>query len=270
MQHSLYACLLAAAVALAAGAINAIAGGGTLITFPVLTALGLGAVPANVTNTVALLPGYLGGAWAQRKLLSQPEQRGRLFRFMPAALAGGLLGALLLLATGEKAFRAIVPYLILLAVLLLTFGERIKAGLAARSLASRGGAAPRPVNARPEGALPGAAAVAAIGLASVYGGYFGAGVSVILLAVLGIALEGSLVELNALKQAISLAANLAAATFFAVSGRVDWILACVMATGALLGGAAGGALAGKLRPGILLWVVVILGTAVAAYYFLRG
>ncbi len=260
MHHSLTACLAAAVASLAAGAINALAGGGTLITFPVLVALGLGPVSANVTNTVALLPGYLGGAWAQRGVLAQGAQRGRLYRLVPAALAGGLVGALLLSATGERVFKAMVPYLILAAVLLLGFGERIKAGLLARSHGA----------GQAEGALPGAAAVAAISLASVYGGYFGAGVSVIILAVLGLALEGSLGELNALKQAISLAANLAAALFFSLSGPVDWIFACVMAGSALVGGALGGALAGRIKPGILRAAVVVAGSLVAGYYLFSG
>jgi uncharacterized protein len=260
MLHDPLALLIAGLAAAVAGAINALAGGGTLVSFPALTALGLAAVSANVTNTLALLPGYLGGAWAQRSALARPDQRRLLLLFLPAAVLGGLAGALFLLATGERTFRTLVPFLILAAVLLLGFGERIKRALAAASLARRGGR---------DGGLEGPRpwAVAAVGIASVYGGYFGAGVSVIILAVLAIAIEGPLNELSALKQAISLACNLSAALFFAFSGRVDWGFALVMAVGALCGGAIGGRLAGKMRPGALRAVVVVAGLAASAYYF---
>jgi uncharacterized protein len=263
MVHNLVNLALAAAAAAVAGAINALAGGGTLVTFPVLTALGLPAISANVTNTVALLPGYRGGAWAQAPVLARSDQRRRLRLFIPAALLGGLLGALLLLLTGEKAFRSLVPYLILLAAALLAFGERIKRLIASRS--GRGEAV-----SRAPGCGPDTGSVFALGAASVYGGYFGAGVSVIILAVLGIALDESLSELNALKQAISLACNLAAALFFAFSGRVDWVFAGVMAASALGGGTLGGALAGRLKSGVLRGIVVSAGVIVAAYYLIRG
>jgi len=247
----------AAAAAVAAGAVNSLAGGGTLITFPVLTALGIPAVSANVTNTVALLPGYLGGAWAQRSSLARPEGRRRLALFAAAALAGGLVGALLLLATDERIFRALMPYLILAAAFLLAIGERVK-----RRLASR-----REAGARER---TGVGAAAAIAGAAVYGGYFGAGVSVIFLAVLGIAVDEPLSELNASKQALSLVCNLAAALFFAFSGKVDWTIAGVMAICALGGGALGGAVAGRLKSSVLRALVVGVGLAVGVFYLVRG
>src|SRR5262245_6304527 len=176
-------------VAILGGAVNALAGGGTLITFPVLTALGVPAVAANVTNTVALCPGYLGGALAQRGDLR--DQRARLARLLPAALAGGLAGGLLLLGSGERAFRALVPFLILLASLLLAAQGGVRRLLVARS----GGAPVR--GAERWSAL-------AVGAAAVYGGYFGAGLSVIVLAALGLLLHESLTRLNAAKQVVAL------------------------------------------------------------------
>jgi uncharacterized membrane protein YfcA len=255
MAFGLEAYALAAAAAVAAGAVNSIAGGGTLITFPVLTALGLPAVSANVTNTVALLPGYLGGAWAQRAALTRPVGRRRLVLFAAAALAGGFIGAILLVFTDESVFRALMPYLILAASFLLAIGDRVK-----RMLASRRG------EGSGEGIRAGAAA--AIAAAAVYGGYFGAGVSVMFLAVLGIAVDEPLSELNAAKQALSLACNLAAALFFAFSGKVDWAVAAVMALSALAGGALGGAIAGSLRSSVLRAVVVAIGLAVGVFYLI--
>jgi uncharacterized membrane protein YfcA len=244
--------IFVALAALAAGVINALAGGGTLLTFPVLSAVGIPAVSANITNTVALLPGYLGGILAQRADLR--EQRRQLLLFVPAGLVGGLAGGALLLLSGEKLFRQLIPYLILLASLLLALGEPLKAWLKRRG-ASAGNSA--------WAALP-------VGLAAVYGGYFGAGLSVIILAVLGLTQNQNLTRLNALKQAISFSANLAAAVFFLFSGQVVWPAALVMMGMALLGGALGGRLAGRLKPEILRWLVVSIGVVVAVIYFLRG
>lgn len=260
MIHSAMSLVVAAVAAAAAGAVNALAGGGTLISFPVLTALGLPAVSANVTNTVALLPGYLGGAWAQRAVLSRPEQRTRIVAFVAAGLIGGLGGAFLLFATGEALFKIIIPYLIIGASLLLAFGERIK-----RALASRPGSGSAAT--RRSGALWALLAVAA---ASVYGGYFGAGMSVIVLAVLGIAVEGSLPEINALKQVVSLSCNFSAAIAFCLSGRVEWPFAAAMAASALAGGAVGGALAGRLKASVLRATVVCIGLGIGAYYLVAA
>lgn len=247
--------LLAAAAALVAGAINALAGGGTLVTFPALLALGVPAVVANVTNTVALCPGYVGGTLAQKADLR--GQGPRLRRLLPAAALGGVLGGWLLLESGEKLFRGLVPWLILLASLLLAGQGRVRAWLGRRL--GHGG------DERLERAtwLP-------VGLAAVYGGYFGAGLSVIVLAALGLSARESLTRLNAAKQAIALVVNAAAAVFFLFSGQVAWSFAAVMAVGALVGGALGGRLAGRLPPTALRWTVVGLGLAVAAVYFARG
>ncbi len=248
--------VLIALAAVAAGAVNALAGGGTLITFPTLTAVGLPAVAANVTNTVALSPGYLGATLAQKTAIL--DQRRRLYALLPAAALGGLAGGLLLLNTSEKLFRELVPFLILLASLLLAAQEPLKRWLTAR-------AADRPSRPRSEAwaALP-------IFFAAIYGGYFGAGLSVIILAVLALTLDDSLTRLNALKQAVAFAANLAAAALFLFSGQVVWSAAAVMAVGALLGGALGGRLAGRIPPATLRKVVVTLGIAIAIIYFIRG
>ncbi len=239
----------------AAGLINALAGGGTLLSFPVLLFLGLPAVSANVTNTVALCPGYLGAFYAQRADLA--GQRRRMALFLPAAVVGGIGGGVLLLVTSEKLFQTAVPFLILLAAVLITVQEKVKAALA-RGAGGEG----TPSSA---GLLP----TVAVGLASVYGGYFGAGLSVIVLAVLGLTVHDSLKRLNALKQGISFAANVAAALLFLFSGQVRWLVALFLALGALAGGAAGGTLAARVKPGALRAVIVVVGVLAAAIYFFR-
>ena len=246
--------IFAALAALAAGAVNALAGGGTLITFPVLTFLGVPAVAANVTNTVALCPGYFGGTLAQIKDLR--DQTKRLWLLMPASVIGGVVGGFLLLRTGEKLFTELVPYLILLACVLLAIQDPVRAWLTRRMAEGQG------AKLEQMSWLP-------VGLASIYGGYCGAGLSVIVLSALGLTLEDSLTRLNALKQAVAFAVNVAAAIFFIFSGQVLWTVALVMAVGALIGGNLGGRLAGKIKPSTLRWTVVTIGVIVAVIYLVR-
>lgn len=248
--------VLAGLAALAAGTVNALAGGGTLITFPMLTFLGVPAVSANITNTVALCPGYLGGTLAQWNDLR--GQTRRLLLIVPASIAGGVLGGFLLLQTGERLFRELVPYLILLASALLAIQDRVRAWLTRRLGEGRSDTGLEPLTWLP------------VGLASVYGGYFGAGLSVIVLSALGLTLEDSLTRLNALKQAVAFTVNVAAAVFFLFSGQVLWSAALVMAVGALIGGTLGGRLAGRIKPSTLRWTVVVIGVVISVIYFARG
>ncbi|MFN6354406.1 MAG: sulfite exporter TauE/SafE family protein [Cyanobacteriota bacterium] len=231
--------LLGAALAgVAAGMVNALAGGGTLISFPALTALGLPPLIANLTNTVALTPGYLGAAWAQRRDLS--GQCGRVRWLVPAALLGGLAGGWLLLVSEERLFTALVPWLILVGSLLLALQDRLGAVVRGRSpSAGRRG-------------LPLLATVA-VALAAVYGGYFGAGLSVILLAALALSLEDTLVRLSGLKQLLAFATNVSAAVVFMGSGRVAWDMG----------------LARRVNGEVLRWVVVGLGLAIGLGLLLR-
>lgn len=239
----------------AAGIVNALAGGGTLITFPTLIAVGVPAVAANITNTVALCPGYLGATLAQSNDLR--GQRGRLFLSLPVAIIGGVIGGILLLKTGERVFRTLVPFLILLASVLIAVQDPLRTWVIRRS----GQMGSTTVSER--------WAVLPLGIAAIYGGYFGAGLSVIVLALLGLMLEDSITRLNALKQTVSLSVNVAAAIFFVFSGQVVWLAAIVMAVGALIGGALGGRLAGRIKPGILRWIVVTIGFVVALIYMVR-
>lgn len=253
MDAGWLAYLLAACAAIAAGAINALAGGGTLITFPTLVALGIPPIMANVTSTVALCPGYFGATLAQWDDIR--HQRGRLWLIIPAALLGGIIGGFLLLNTGEKAFQTLVPFLILLASVLLAIQNPVRRWLNIR------------IQRHSAQGIPAVWTVPLIVLAAVYGGYFGAGLSVIILAALALILDDSLTRLNALKQAVAFCVNVAAAVFFLFSGKVIWPVAAIMAIGALAGGILGGKLAGKVDPNTLRGIVVTIGVVIAMIYW---
>lgn len=240
--------LAAAAAALAAGAVNAVAGGGTLITFPALAAVGVPAKTANTTNAVALCPGYFGGTWAQRGDLL--GQRRRSIVLGIAGFFGGLCGAFLLLASSERLFRQVVPFLILLACGLLGFQGPIRKLIPVRSSASGD-------------TVPGPVAVVSTFATSIYGGYFGAGIGIMFLAILGLLLPEPLRRVNAVKQLLSFVINVTAATVFVLRGHVAWTLVAVMAPAALVGGNLGGRVAQRLDANRLRTVVVVLGVAAA-------
>ena len=240
--------------AFGAGFVNAIAGGGTLITFPVLVAIGMPPLIANVTNSVALCPGYFGGVLAQRRDLE--GQGPRLWKLLPAGILGGAGGALLLLHSGERVFEAVVPWLIALATAVLAIQPTLRAWVV-RRLSTRAQA-----RDLAWGFVP-------VATAAVYGGYFGAGLGMIMLATLGLVVEDSLARLNAVKQLLSLVINSAAVLYFAFAAEVAWGVAAGMAVTALTGGLAGGHLASRLKASHLRWLMVAVGVALAVHYFLR-
>ena len=243
-----------AIAAVAAGLINALAGGGSLITFPTLMAVGIPPVMANVTNTVALCPGYLGATLAQKKDLHGQQKRIRLL--LPSAVIGGIIGGILLLNSSDKVFERLIPFLILLAAALLAFQDTLRSWLQRRQGDKKGN-------------IPEIWAVLPIALASIYGGYFGAGLGVIELAILGLFLKDNLTRLNALKQLLSLVVNVAASWFFLFSNQVYWSAAIVVAIGSLIGGLLGGKLARIISPSYLRQTVVILSIIIAIVYWLR-
>ena len=244
---------MVAGAAFAGGAVNAIAGGGSLITFPTLVAVGLPPVLASVTNTVALCPGYLGATIAQRKEIK--TQRRRLAMLVPAGALGGALGAYLLLHTSARAFDVIVPFLILVAAVMIGAQDWLRRRLLARVSTHRAEAL----------------AIVTVGAAAIYGGYFGAGLGVMILAALGAIIGDELPRLNALKQAVSLSVNVTAALAFVIWAHdsVDWTITAIMAGAALAGGAAGGALSSRIPARLLRILIVILGLSVAGVYFTR-
>ena len=244
--------LVVAAAGLGAGFVNGAAGGGSLVSYPLLLATGLPALTANVTNTVGLLTGYLGGALGFRDHLR--AQRPRLRELAPVALAGGIAGALLLLVTSESAFEAIVPVLILGACLL--FG--LQPAVRRRVVGRRQRRAVEPHD--PTGRL-GFVALGAVFAAAVYGGYFGAGIGVILLAILGMVLDDPLPSVNGVRGVLSLLVNVVAAVVFAIGADVDWAVAGVLAVTCLVGGYAGARLSLRLPDNVLRIVVIAFGLA---------
>ena len=248
--------LLIFLAAVVAGFINAMAGGGTLVSFPVLLAVGISPVAANVTNTVALVPGTIGGMWAQRREFQ--SQRKRLVKLLPGGIIGGIVGGLLILNTNENTFRAIIPYLILLATALLAAQVKVKNWVVSRM---------GQVHNEYQNPL---LMVILVFLAAVYGGYFGAGLGVILMATLGLVTDENMTSLNFLKQALGFAINFAAAIYFAFSGKVNWLVAFVMIFGSLLGGWVGGMLAGRVKPEVLRWIVVSSGLVASVIFFVKS
>ena len=241
------AAAVVAAAGLAAGAVNTVAGGGSLISFPALLAVGFAPLPANVTNTVGLVSGYFGGTVAYRRELAGQGRRARLV--CGAALAGALAGAVILLTTPASVFEAVVPFLVLGACALLAAQPRLSRWLRRRD---RGAQRER------VGAL-----IAAAVAGGAYGAYFGAALGVMMLAVLGLFVPDRLQRLNALKGLMSLAVSVLAAAIYAVFAPVSWSAAAVLAGSSLVGGHLGGALARRLSDRLLRAVVVVFGVAVA-------
>lgn len=242
---------LVAVAGFLAGGVNAVAGGGSLVSFPALVAVGLPPLTANVTNTTAVWPGYLGAALAYRAEVR--AQAARIRSLSASAVAGGGAGAVVLLTAPDAVFDAVVPFLVLAGAGLLVAQPRIAAWTAAR---------------RPDGPHPAALHVA-VGAAAVYGAYFGGGLGVILLAVLGIFVAEGMQDLNAVKSTLSLVINTVALVAFAVFGPVDWGAVALVAPASLAGGYVGGHVARRLPAGVLRVVVAAFGIAVAVWLFVR-
>ncbi len=252
----------------AAGTINTVVGSGTLITFPTLLAFGIPPVTANVSNTIGLAPGSLSGAIGYRAELV--GQRTRLVRLGAASLLGGVVGAFLLLSLPSGAFDAIVPVLILLGCVLVLLGPRISRRVAARA-DTRGGIAEHGV----WWVWP------AVGLAGVYGGYFGAAQGVLLMAILGIGVTDSMQRHNATKNVLALLVNGIAAIVFILlafvdlpylpdgaAGSVDWAVVGLIALGSVIGGQVGATVGRRLPPNVLRAVIVIVGVTAFAFFVL--
>ena len=258
---------LLALAGLAAGAVNSIAGGGSLVVFPALLAVGLPPLQANVTNSVAQWPGYLGGVFGFRAELR--GQRRRLPLLMVAAALGSTVGCVLLLTLPDAAFDAVVPALVIAASVFLALQPRIRAWATSRSSGSVSpGGVPTEVD---PGSTPHPVRLfVAVFVAGVYGGYFGGALGVILIGTLALMLSDRLGRINALKTGISLVAASVTVVAFGLFGPVDWLAVLVIAPATLLGGLVGARLALRIRDDVLRWVVVALGLAVGAYLVLRA
>jgi uncharacterized membrane protein YfcA len=250
-----------AAAGFAAGGINAVVGSGTLVTFPVLLAVGLPPVTATVSNSLGLVPGNLTGAIGYRRELA--GQRSLLIRLLPASILGALTGAFLLLHLPPSSFEAIVPVLIALAVVLVAVQPALQ-----RSLRNR-----RPVE---DGVSPHlgrgrlTALFAGAYLTGSYGGYFAASQGVLQIGIFGLLLRETLQRLNAIKNVLTTAVNgVAAATYIVVANdRVDWRASALIAVGAILGGYTGARFGRRLPSAVLRTAIVLLGL-VAIWVLLR-
>ncbi len=245
--------VLTAGAGLVAGGVNAIAGGGSLLLFPALVAVGYGTLAANVTNSVALWPGYVGGVAGFRSELGGHGRR--LVALGVTAAVGAVGGCVLLLATPEGAFDVVVPFLVLAASLLLAAQPRVSRMVGPPSAdhrASRGVLYP------------------AVGLAAVYGGYFGGALGVILLGTLALTVQDTLRRLNAVKAVLSLVVSTVTVVAFGIFGPVDWVAVAVIAPAALLGGYLGAKVARRLDDELLRRAVVVFGIVVAVLLFVRA
>ncbi len=234
------------AAGFAAGTINAIVGSGSLITFPTLLAFGYPPVVANVSNTLGLVPGAISGAVGYRRELTGQVRRVALLSVVGAA--GGLTGALLLLALPAASFERVVPFLILVACLLVALQPRLSRAVEARrSEATR------------EHPLP---LLAGVYMTGIYGGYFGAAQGVVFIALLGIFLTDDIQRLNALKNVVAAAVNGAAAVVFVLVAPVAWPPALLLAAGSIVGGQVGAVVGRRMPPTALRTAIVVVGTIV--------
>jgi uncharacterized membrane protein YfcA len=244
---------------LAAGTMNAIAGGGSLIAFPALLAIGLPAKIANFTNSVAVFPGYVASVYGSRTDLAELSRRrgpGTILGLLPTTMAGTVLGCILLRATPAGAFQVIVPFLVLGAAAVLAFQQRLRGvvGHPAHMSTRR-----RAVSLH-----------VLVGLGSVYGGYFGAALGVMLVAGLGLVLDETLARVNALKNLISTVVGLVTVIVFALFGQVNWAAVGILAPATLVGGYLGARVARRLPAPVLRATIVIFGFVVGGYLLIKA
>ena len=249
--------LIAVAVAgVGAGMINAVVGSGTLITFPVLLSLGVPPVTANVSNTIGLVPGGFSGAYGYRRELA--GQRERLLRLGLASFTGGVIGALLLLVLPAGVFKAVVPALIVLALVLVVLQPRLSRRFVGRTSSGvEAGTGRHPV-----------LLWLLVLLTGVYGGYFGAAQGVLLVAMLGALLDGNLQRVNALKNVLTSLVNLVAGVLFILLAHPNWVYVLLIAVGSSIGGQLGALIGRRLPPIVLRGVIVVVGLAALVKFLL--
>jgi uncharacterized protein len=253
-------------VGVAAGTINAVVGSGTLITFPTLLAFGYPPVLANVTNNVGLVPGVLSGVHGYRAELHGQQDRVR--RLGTASLCGGLVGAILLLVLPAEAFKAIVPVLICVALVMVVLQPRLAAWVARRQRAR----ASRPDTAgladlrdrRGAKAVGGPVLWLLVFCTGIYGGYFGAAQGVLLIGLLGVAFDDTLQRVNAVKNVLAAVVNGVAAVIFIAFSHVAWGAAALLTAGSILGGQLGAHVGKRLPPWGLRLVIICVGCAALA------
>ncbi len=231
------------AAGIAAGTINTVVGSGTLITFPTLLAFGYAPVTANVSNTIGLVPGSASGTIGYRAELT--GQRDRVILLGSAAVCGGVLGSILLLVLPASAFKAIVPFFIALALVLIVAQKQINRVLGDRRRAHGEGV--------PPGGIVGAFAC------GIYGGYFGAAQGILMMSVLGLSINDTLQRLNAVKVITTGLTNLVAGVVFVIAAHVAWDVAGLIAGGSIIGGVLGSRYGRRLPPAALKALIVVVG-----------
>ncbi|MFP5228127.1 MAG: sulfite exporter TauE/SafE family protein [Acidobacteriota bacterium] len=262
--------LAAAGAAFLAGGINSVAGGGTMISFPALLALGLASIAANATSTVAIWPGSLGSLWGFRRELAAVPRPMLLLAF--PALLGGLAGALLLRRTPEKVFDHLIPFLLLFATVLFAIQapvqRRLRARAADRSLAGPHGGDAAPDTNRKSSLWITTAALAQFAV-GIYGGYFGAGMSIMMLTLLAYLGMDDILKMNAMTSFLSLCTNGVAAVLFAAAHMVVWSYVVAMMAAALLGGYGAAGVARKVGRVIVRRFVIVVGFTIAVVLFVK-
>jgi uncharacterized membrane protein YfcA len=244
------------ASAFAAGAVNALAGGGTLLTFPALLSLpNVNAVMANATSTVALVPGSLAGAWGFRRELAHESNWIRLLIW--PSLLGGAIGSILVVCLPERYFARLVPWLILTATVLFMIQPVLAKSVGIGQ------------HHESPGRLHLATLIAFQFLVAVYGGYFGAGIGILMLAALALMGLDDINRMNAVKVLMAAAINGVAVAVFAASGSVNWPFAVAMAVAAAAGGFCGAHYGRRIPREIVRWIVIAIGFTLAVHYFLQ-
>jgi uncharacterized membrane protein YfcA len=246
--------ILLVVAGLAAGLVNAIAGGGSLITFPSLIAVGLPSVDANVTNSVAVSPGYVASVFGSRAELG--GQGRRLRAIVPTSLVGSAGGCALLLLTPARAFEVVVPFLVLAAAGTLAFQDRLR-GLVGQ---------PRAMSTRRQSV----ALQTVVFVGAIYGGYFGAALGVMYVAALALVLDEPLRRINALKNVLSASVGLVTVVIFAIFAPVHWGAALTLAPATIVGGYAGARVARRLPARVLKFTIVTFGTAIGLVLLYRA
>jgi uncharacterized membrane protein YfcA len=247
---TIFEILLLLSAAFGAGVLNTIAGGGTFLTFPALVFVGIPPVVANATSTVAVLPGYLGGALGFRKEVMEFDRK-QLYRLIGIGLLGGAVGSFLLLISSDRAFSTLVPFLLLLATLIFLFGARIRAWAAERSQ-----------SVTPFGFI-GMFAV------STYGGYFNGGLGIILLALFSLWGMTNIHQMNGLKTAMSFILSVISVAIFAGAGIIEWKAGLMMMVASTAGGYAGAPISKALPMSVVRAIVATVGFVMSGVFFYR-
>ena len=254
--------------AILGGTLNSVAGGGSFITFPSLLVTNVPPIQANATSTTALWPASLAAAWAFRKELAK-QNRVLLLALGITSLIGGIAGAVLLLKTPQTTFVLLIPFLMLAATLLFALSPLINARLKQRNTSQMRESSTTEVPAPPLSWFTLTRLVLLQSVIAIYGGYFGGGIGILMLATLGLMGMEDIHEMNAIKNTLATCINGVAVVTFMVAGAIFWINALTMVVGAIIGGYGGAYYARKLDQRLVRGFVILVGCVLTIYFFFR-